>query len=58
MSTPELLVALGPGLDAFRSLGIRPYVGGSLASSAHGVARASIDADVVAEHALGEAGIT
>jgi hypothetical protein len=32
-----------------RRLGVRHYVGGSIASSAHGVPRSSIDADVVAE---------
>jgi len=36
-------------LVALRGLGVRHYVGGSIASSAHGVPRASIDADVVAE---------
>jgi hypothetical protein len=49
VSDPDLLVALTPVLDAFRRLRVRHYVGGSIASSAHGVPRASIDADVVAE---------
>jgi len=49
VSDPDLLAAVGPVLDALRALGVRHYVGGSIASSAHGVARASIDADVVAE---------
>ena len=49
MSAPELLAALAPVLEALRSLGVRHYVGGSIASSAHGIARSSIDADVVAE---------
>jgi hypothetical protein len=49
VSDPDLLLALGPVLDVFRELGVRHFVGGSIASSAHGVARASIDADVVAE---------
>jgi len=49
MSQPELLSALSPVLDALRELGVRHYVGGSVASSAHGVARSSIDADLVAE---------
>lgn len=49
MSQPELLAALGPVLDALRSLGVRHYVGGSVASSAHGIARSSLDADLVAE---------
>jgi hypothetical protein len=49
MTTPELWAALDPVLRVLRELGVRHYVGGSIASSAHGVARASIDADVVAE---------
>jgi hypothetical protein len=49
VTAPDLLAALGPLLDLLRGLGVRHYVGGSIASSAHGVARASIDADVVAE---------
>jgi hypothetical protein len=56
MTPPELRAALGPVLESLRSLGVRHYVGGSIASSAHGIARASVDADVVAElHAEHEA---
>ncbi len=47
--TADLFVALAPVLDVLRRLGVRHYVGGSIASSAHGVPRSSIDADVVAE---------
>jgi len=49
VNEPDLLVALAPVLDALEALGVRHFVGGSIASSAHGIARASIDADVVAE---------
>jgi hypothetical protein len=49
VTAPDLLVALEPVLDALRRLGVRHFVGGSIASSAHGIPRASIDADVVAE---------
>lgn len=49
MTAPDLVLALGPVLGALRALGVRHYVGGSIASSAHGVPRSSIDADVVAE---------
>ena len=49
MIAADLLAAVGPVLDALRRLGVRHYVGGSIASSAHGIPRASIDADVVAE---------
>ena len=36
-------------IEALDSLGVRYYVGGSVASSIHGVPRASIDADLIAE---------
>ena len=49
MTAPDLLLALAPVLEVLRGLGVRHYVGGSIASSAHGVPRSSIDADVVAE---------
>ena len=49
MNEPDLLAALEPVLATLRRLGVRHFVGGSIASSAHGVPRASIDADVVAE---------
>jgi hypothetical protein len=46
---PELLEALGPVIETLRALGARHYVGASLASSAHGIGRASLDADVIAD---------
>jgi hypothetical protein len=49
MTDPDLLVALAPVLQVLKDLGVRHFVGGSIASSAHGVARASVDGDVVAE---------
>ena len=49
MTESDLIVALRPVADALEALGVRYHIGGSLASSAHGVARASIDADVIAE---------
>jgi hypothetical protein len=49
VSDPDLLAALGPVLQVLGDLGVRYFVGGSIASSAHGVARASVDGDVVAE---------
>lgn len=48
MSDSELVSALRPIAEAFEQLGVRYYLGGSVASSAHGIARASLDADVVA----------
>ena len=49
MTDPDVVAAVVPVLDALTALGVRHFIGGSLASSAHGLARASIDADVVAE---------
>ena len=48
MSSSDLVAALQPVADALDALGVRYYLAGSVASSAHGVARASLDADVVA----------
>jgi hypothetical protein len=49
LTSSDLLDALGPVVDALEALRVPYYVGGSLASSAHGVPRASIDADVIAD---------
>lgn len=49
MNPPDLLEALAPVAEALESLGVAYYVGGSLASSAHGVPRASLDVDLMAE---------
>lgn len=49
MTEVDLVAALWPVAEAFDALGVRYFLGGSVASSAHGVARASLDADVVAE---------
>jgi hypothetical protein len=49
LTASDLIAAVRPVLDVLRDLGVSHYVGGSIASSAHGVARSSIDADVVAE---------
>lgn len=48
MTDSDLVAALQPIAKAFDALGVRYYLGGSVASSAHGIARASLDADVVA----------
>lgn len=49
MTDADLFSALMPVLSVLTELGVRHHVGGSIASSAHGIARASVDADVVAE---------
>ncbi len=47
--TDELRAALDPVADAFDAVGVRYRIGGSVASSALGVARSSIDVDLVAD---------
>jgi hypothetical protein len=48
VTASDLVAALRPVADALDALGVRHYVGGSVASSAHGIARASLDADLIA----------
>lgn len=45
----DLIAALRPVVDALRKLGVRHYVGGSVASSFHGAARSTMDVDLVCE---------
>jgi hypothetical protein len=45
---PDLLLALTPVVDVFAALGVPYFIGGSLASSAHGVPRATADVDLIA----------
>jgi hypothetical protein len=49
LTTSDLVTALTPVVEILESLGVPYFVGGSVASSAHGVPRASIDVDVVAD---------
>ena len=48
-SFPEALAALAPVVDVLERLGVRYHIGGSLASSTHGLPRSSADVDVIAE---------
>jgi hypothetical protein len=48
MTSSDLVAALQPVAEALAQLGVRYYIGGSIASSAHGIARASLDVDVIA----------
>jgi len=48
MKKPDILVALDAVIECFEELGIAYYIGGSVASSAYGVARATMDVDLVA----------
>lgn len=47
--TDEIRRALTPVAEAFEALGVRYQVGGSVASSVRGVARSTLDVDVVAD---------
>ena len=46
---PDIYVAIRPVIDTFRHLGIPYHIGGSVASSALGVARTTLDVDLVAD---------
>ena len=47
MDTPDILTAAGPVAEAFENLGIHYYIGGSVASSVYGIARSTMDVDMV-----------
>ena len=47
MTASDLVAALRPVTDALDALGVPFYIGGSLASSTHGIARSSLDPDVI-----------
>ena len=49
MTEPDLQQALFPIVRCFEELGIPYFIGGSIASSVYGIARATIDVDLVAE---------
>jgi len=48
LKTPDILEVTLKVVKAFDSLGIEYYIGGSIASSAYGVARSTLDVDMVA----------
>ncbi|HEY1017261.1 MAG TPA: hypothetical protein VGE07_31395, partial [Herpetosiphonaceae bacterium] len=48
MLSPDMIQALVPVIELFEQLGIAYHIGGSLASSIHGIPRVTLDADVVA----------
>lgn len=49
MKKPDLIAALDMVIRCFEKLGIDYYIGGSVASSAYGIARATMDVDLVAD---------
>ena len=49
MKKPDITVALDKVIGCFEKLSIAYYIGGSVASSTYGIARATIDVDLVAD---------
>lgn len=49
MKNPDLVIAIEPVVKAFEKLGISYYIGGSVASSACGIPRATLDVDIIAD---------
>lgn len=49
MKDPDLLVAIEPVVEAFEKLGIHYFIGGSVASSAYGIARSTMDVDMISD---------
>lgn len=49
MREPDLLAAIRPVAEAFEKLGVLYYIGGSIASSAYGAARATLDVDMASD---------
>jgi hypothetical protein len=56
MDRSELITALTPFVQALEQLHIPYYIGGSVASSAYGVARSTLDIDIVADMELRHTG--
>ncbi len=52
MKNPDLLLAIKPVVNAFEQLSIPYYIGGSIASSVYGIARATMDVDIIADLSL------
>lgn len=57
MTDPDLIRALTPIIRVFEESGLPYYIGGSLASSVYGIARATIDVDLVARIEMHHIGI-
>jgi hypothetical protein len=49
MNNPDILIATEPVAEAFEKLGVLYYIGGSVASSAYGIARSTMDVDMVSD---------
>lgn len=48
MDAPDILSVIEPVIQTFEQLGVSYYIGGSVASSALGLFRATLDVDLVA----------
>ncbi|QTA85051.1 DUF6036 family nucleotidyltransferase [Desulfonema magnum] len=49
MRNPDILTATEPVAEAFEKLGILYFIGGSVASSAYGIPRSTMDVDMVSD---------
>jgi hypothetical protein len=49
MKNPDIVAAVEPVVKAFEKLEVPYFIGGSVASSAYGVARATLDVDMVSD---------
>jgi len=49
LNMPDIVVAIALIIDTLKQLNIPYQIGGSVASSAHGLPRLTIDADIVAD---------
>ena len=47
MTVPDILAAVTPVAEILAQLGVAHYIGGSVASSVHGVPRATLDVDLI-----------
>ncbi len=47
MKNPDILTAIQPVVEVFEQLDVSYYIGGSVASSAYGIARATLDVDMI-----------
>lgn len=54
MKKKDIIEALNKVIDCFDALGIAYYIGGSVASSAYGMARATMDVDLIAHVELSQ----
>lgn len=54
MKKPDIIIALDMVISCFEKLGIAYYIAGSVASSAYGIARATMDVDLVANVEIGQ----